>query len=97
MITLRVDLCKKKLIIGINSPNEGIRRCQMSTQSAILKLDTLFILTTKNLGQGVEVDKKLKFKSVKSMQVEFIMNNVDMITLTHGCLSSVALTLLTTD
>ena len=39
----------------------------------------------------MEVDKQLKFKSHKSMQVEFISNNVDVIT--QDCLSSVALAL----
>ena len=37
----------------------------------------------------MEVDKQLKFKSHKRMQVEFISNSVDVIT--HDCLSSVAL------
>ena len=39
----------------------------------------------------MEVDKQLKFKSHQRMQVEFISNNVDM--MTHDCLSSVALAL----
>ena len=39
----------------------------------------------------MEVDKQLKFKSHKRMQVEFISNNVDV--MTHDCLSSVALAL----
>ena len=39
----------------------------------------------------MEVDKQLKFKLHKRMQVEFISNNVDVIT--HDCLSSVALAL----
>ena len=37
----------------------------------------------------MEVGKQLKLKSVKIMQVEFILNNVD--GMAHGCLSSVAL------
>ena len=37
----------------------------------------------------MEVDKQLKFKSHEHMQVEFISNNVDV--MTHDCLSSVAL------
>ena len=37
----------------------------------------------------MEVNKQLKFKSHQRMQVEFISNNVDM--MTHDCLSSVAL------
>ena len=37
----------------------------------------------------MEVDKQLKFKSLKRMQVEFISNNVYVMTL--DCLSSVAL------
>ena len=37
----------------------------------------------------MEVDKQLKFKSNPRMQVEFISNNVDV--MTHDCLSSVAL------
>ena len=36
----------------------------------------------------MEVDKQLKFKSPKRMQVEFISNNVD--EMTHDCLSRVA-------
>ena len=39
----------------------------------------------------MEVDKQLRFKLCKSMNVEFILNNLDMIT--HGCLYSVALAL----
>ena len=39
----------------------------------------------------MEVDKQLKFKSHECMQVEFISNNVDV--MTHDCLSSVALAL----
>ena len=39
----------------------------------------------------MEADKQLKFKSHKRMQVEFISNNVDV--MTHDCLSSVALAL----
>ena len=39
----------------------------------------------------MEVDKQLKFKSHRRMQVEFISNNVDV--MTHDCLSSVALAL----
>ena len=39
----------------------------------------------------MEVDKQLKFKSQERMQVEFISNNVDV--MTHDCLSSVALAL----
>ena len=42
----------------------------------------------------MEVDKQLKFKSHQRMQVEFISNNVDV--MTHDCLSSVALALLVT-
>ena len=41
----------------------------------------------------MEVDKQLKFKSHQRMQVEFISNNVDV--MTHDCLSSVALVLCT--
>ena len=37
----------------------------------------------------MEVDKQLKFKSHQRMQVEFISNNVDL--MTHDFLSSVAL------
>ena len=37
----------------------------------------------------MEVDKQLKFKSHKRMQVELISNNVDV--MTHDCLPSVAL------
>ena len=37
----------------------------------------------------MEVDKQLKFKSHQRMHVEFISNNVDV--MTHDCLSSVAL------
>ena len=51
MITLRVNLCKIKLIICINSPNEGVRRRKMSTRSAILEIATSFVLTTENLGR----------------------------------------------
>ena len=39
----------------------------------------------------MEVDKQLKFKSQERMQVEFISNNVDV--MTHHGLSSVALAL----
>ena len=39
----------------------------------------------------MEVDKQLKFKSHKRMQVEFISNKVEV--MTHDCLSSVALAL----
>ena len=39
----------------------------------------------------MEVDKQLKFISHQRMQVEFISNNVDV--MTHDCLSSVALAL----
>ena len=39
----------------------------------------------------MEVDKQLKFKSHQRMQVEFISNNVEV--MTHDCLSSVALAL----
>ena len=42
-------------------------------------------------GEVMEVDKQLKFKSHERMQVEFISNNVDVIT--HDCLSSAALAL----
>ena len=42
-------------------------------------------------GEVIEVDKQLKFKSQERMQVEFISNNVDV--MTHDCLSSVALAL----
>ena len=41
----------------------------------------------------MQVDKQLKFKSHERMQVEFISNNVDV--MTHDCLSSVALALVT--
>ena len=37
----------------------------------------------------MEVDKQMKFKSQKHMQVELISNNIDV--MTHDCLSSVAL------
>ena len=40
-------------------------------------------------GEVMEVDKQLKFKSHRRMQVEFISNNVDV--MTYDCLSSVAL------
>ena len=40
----------------------------------------------------MEVDKQLKFKSYKRMQVKFISNNVDV--MRHDCLSGVALALL---
>ena len=40
-------------------------------------------------GEDMEVDKQLKFKTHKRMQVEFISNNVGV--MTHGCLSSLAL------
>ena len=40
----------------------------------------------------MEVDKQLKFKSHERMRVEFISNNVDV--MTHDCLSSVALALM---
>ena len=39
----------------------------------------------------MEVDKQLRFKSHQRMQVEFISNNVDV--MTHDSLSSVALAL----
>ena len=39
----------------------------------------------------MEVDKQLKFKSHKRMQVELISNNVDV--MTHDCFSSLALAL----
>ena len=39
----------------------------------------------------MEVDKQLKFKSHQRMQVEFILNNVDV--MTHDFLSGVALAL----
>ena len=39
----------------------------------------------------MEVDKQLKFKSRKRMQVEFISNKVEV--MTHDCLSNVALAL----
>ena len=42
----------------------------------------------------IEVDKQLKFKPYKRMQVKFISNNVDV--MTHDCLSSVALALVST-
>ena len=42
-------------------------------------------------GEVMEVDKQLKFKSHQCMQVEFISNNVDV--MTHDCSSSVALAL----
>ena len=42
----------------------------------------------------MEVDKQLKFKSHQRMQVEFISNNVDV--MTHDFLSSVALACLET-
>ena len=37
----------------------------------------------------MEVDKQLKFKSHKRMQVEFISNNVGV--MTHACLSGLGL------
>ena len=43
----------------------------------------------------MEVDKQLKFKSQERMQVEFISNNIDV--MTHDSLSSVALALDNTD
>ena len=42
----------------------------------------------------MEVDKHVKFKSPKRMQVEFISNNIDV--MTHDRLSSVALALVAT-
>ena len=52
----------------------------------------LFVLTTGNLGRGYGSWQKLKFKSHQRMHVEFISNNVDVMTL--DCLSSVALALI---
>ena len=46
---------------------------------------------TETSGEVMEVDKQLKFKSHERMQVEFISNNVDV--MTHDCLSSVAVAL----
>ena len=40
-------------------------------------------------GEVMEVDKELKFRSHERMQVEFISNNIDV--MTHDCVSSVAL------
>ena len=60
----------------------------MYTWSAMLDLDTFVVLTTETSGEVMEVDKQLKFKSHERMQVEFILNNVDV--MTHDCLSSVA-------
>ena len=37
-------------------------------------------------GEVMEVNKQLKFRSHKRMQVEFILNNIDV--MTHNCLSS---------
>ena len=39
----------------------------------------------------MEVDKQMRFKSHMNMHVEFILNNVNV--MTHLCLSSVALAL----
>ena len=54
---------------------------EINTQSSILDLKTSSVV--------MEIDKQLKFKSHKRMKVEFISNNVDV--MTHDCLSSVAL------
>ena len=45
--------------------------------------------TLETSAEVMEVDRQLKFKSHQRMQVEFISNNVDV--MTHDCLSSVAL------
>ena len=45
-------------------------------------------------GKVMEVDKQLKFKLHKCMQVEFILNNIDV--MTHDCLSSVTRSLVFT-
>ena len=52
-----------------------------------MDLDTFVCLD--NSAEVMEVDKQLKLKSHQRMQVEFISNNVDV--MTHDCLSSVAL------
>ena len=48
----------------------------------------LLFWQTESSGEVMEVDKQLKFKSHERMQVEFISNNVGV--MTHDCLSSVA-------
>ena len=63
-------------------------RPEMLKLSAILDLYTLFVLTTENLGRGLEVENQLRFKSDETIHVEFILRNMDV--MTHGCLSSVA-------
>ena len=54
----------------------------------MLDLDT-FVVTTETSDPVMEVHKQLRFKSHKSMHVEFTVNNV--VVMTHGCLSCVAL------
>ena len=61
----------------------------MSTRSAILDWIRLLFWQPETSGEVAEVNKQLKFKSHQRMQVEFISNNVDV--MTHDCLSSVAL------
>ena len=46
-------------------------------------------MKTETSAEVTEVDQQLKFKSHQRMQVEFISNNVDV--MTHDCLSNVAL------
>ena len=55
----------------------------------ILDLNPFVVLTTGNLGRCYGSYKQLKFKSHKRMQVEFISNNIDV--MTHHFLSSVYL------
>ena len=45
-------MCYRKLRSNINSQNEGTRRYEMSTTSAMLELARSFVLTTENLGRG---------------------------------------------
>ena len=64
----------------------------MYTRSAILDLDTnLLFWRLETSGEVMEVDKQLKFKSHKRMQVELISNKVD--AMKHDCLSSLSLAL----
>ena len=63
------------------------------TRHWILDLDTLLAenLNCKTSCEVMEVDKQPRFKSDKSMHVELIVKNEDVIT--HGCSSSVAFAL----
>ena len=63
---------------------------QLETWGRLWKLTSSWNYNTiGNLGEVMEVDKQLEFKPHTQMQVEFISNNVDV--MTHDCLSSVAL------